>query len=343
MKDDKQNQNIAIKAKEKKPWSKRKAIIFWSVGIVASLGVGVGVGYILSSVFNSGTVGNYDNINVSKYAVDYDALVTKYQSLPEDTDYSKNFTPAEMANLSLSLLHRQNQWEIQGYGKTTFHVFGVSGDQIIRSTFIRDGQSYFEESLSKSNMVQAAWRMYEDYDKGDQSTVSRYSGTITGEATDASFASATPTQYSRQDYYQHAGRYLDGIPCIYIISDKCLSPESQKTTSGIATGVQKTDDGYVVELELNPQITVKNYVLQMQATTDLAGPPTFQFVHLTFHLDSKLQLISMRNYESYYAKTAAGAGSNLIGDVTSYVISAPSSIPELNTPTSYDVDTSTNA
>lgn len=337
-----ENKNIAVTAKKEKTRSKPRSIIFWSVGVTVSIALGIGVGYVLSSVFNTGSVGNYDNINVSQYAVDYDALLKKYQSLPENADYSTHFTPAEMANLSLTMIHRQERWEIQGYGKTTYRVFGVSGDQYIRSTFMRDGQSYFEESLSMSSMVKAALRMYETYDSGDESMVSRYSGSIRDDVTDASFASATPTQFSRTEYYEHSGRYLDGIPCIYIISDKCLASDSQTTTSGIATGVQKTENGYTVELELNPQIAIKNYVLQMQATADLAGPPTFHFVHLTFHLDSRLQLISMRNYESYYAKTAAGAGSNLIGDVTSYVIPSPRSIPELTSPTQYNIDIATN-
>lgn len=322
--------------KEKKPWSRKKNIIFWSVGGVVSLALGVGVGFVLGTVFNAGGVGDYNNVNASMYAVDYDSLVNKYNSL-KTTDYSKDFTPCELANLSLSLMYRSDSWMSQGYGKTSYNVFGVSGDQQIRSTFMKVGDEYFEESLSKSDIVQAAWRMYEKYDAGDNSIVKRYPGKVTKNVYDSHFNESAVVEYGREDYKTASGRYLDSIPCIYLISDKCLSKEGQKVTSKIPTSVEKTSTGYTIELELDPKITVKNYVVQMQATADLAGPPTFKFVHLTFKTDKKMNLISMTNYEAYYAKTSSGAGSNMTAKVTTYFdTSGDYSIPNINEQTKYD-------
>ncbi len=82
---------------------------------------------------------------------------------------------------------------------------------------------------------------------------------------------------------------------------------------------------------------MKNYVLQMIQTGDLAGPPSFKYVHLTFELDSELNLISLRNRESYYAKTKAGAGSNMKGDLTTYFYTKDvPDIPELSVQMNYD-------
>lgn len=322
--------------KEKKPWSRKKNIIFWSVGGAVSLVLGAGVGFVLGTVFNAGGVGDYNNVNASLYAVDYDTLVNKYNSL-KTTDYSKEFTACEMANISLSLMYRSDSWMTQGYGKTSYNVFGVSGDQQIRSTFMKVGNEYFEESLSKSDIVQAAWRMYEKYDSGDNSVVKRYLGKVSKNVYDSHFDETQMVEYGREDYKASSGRYLDSIPCIYLISDKCLSKDSQEVTSKIPTKVEKTSSGYTIEIELDPKITVKNYVVQMQATADLAGPPSFKFVHLTFKTDAKLNLISMTNYEKYYAKTSSGAGSNMTAKVTTYFeTNGNFSIPKINEQTKYD-------
>ena len=324
--------------KEKKPWSKKKNIIFWSVGGTLSLAIGIGAGVVLGSVFNAGTVGDYSNVDTSKYAVDYDKLVNDFKAMPAGTDYSTKMSVCDMANTALSIFYRHDKWQTQGYGYTSFNVMGIKGDQQIRSTFAKENDKYFEESLSNSDIVQAAWRMYEDHSKGDDSMVMRYKGTVDKDVYDSHFDESSKTEYSREDYHKYAGRYLDGIPCIYIISDKCLAKEDQKKTSKIPTGVTKDSTGYTLEIELDPGIAVKNYVVQMQTTTDLAGPPYFYFVHLTFKLDSKLNLISMTNYESYYAKTAAGAGSNMTAKVTTYFDTSDSiSIPDIKTQTTYDL------
>lgn len=319
----------------KKKWSKKKSILFWSIGATVSICVGAGTGIVLGVVFNGGAVGNYDNINADEYAVNYDELLTKFES-SKASDYSTEFTPCEMANIALKKFYDHNQWIAQGYGSGAASVLGIQVDQQIRSTFIRKGNEYFEESLSKSSAVKAAWRMYETYENAD-STVTQYKGSVNETVYDSSFNEQDKTVRTRDEYKTHAGRYLDGIPFVYIVSDKCLSKEDQAVTSKIATGVSKTSAGYTIELELDPKITVKNYVVQMQATADLAGPPSFKFVHLTFKTDLKLNLISSSNYEKYYAKTAAGAGSNVIGKVTTYYETGKEvSIPKLNEQTQYD-------
>ncbi len=315
--------------------SRRKSIIFWSVGGVLSIAVGIGLGCVLGTVFNGGETGNYDNIDANKYAVDYDALIQKYENASTD-DYGTIFTPCEMANVALKRFYDNDEWIAQGYGSGLASVMMVDVDQQIRSTFMKKGNDYFEESLSKSSVVKAAWRMYETYE-GENSNVSQYEGTVDKDVYDSSFSEDKKTTRTREEYKEHAGRYLDGIPSIYIISDQCLAKEDQTITSGKKTEYKKTSSGYTIELELDPSITVKNYVLQMMATADLAGPPKFRFVHLTFKTDLNLNLISSTNYEKYYAKTGAGAGSNVIGNVTTYYqTSGDISIPKLNEQTQYD-------
>lgn len=321
-------------SKEKKK-SRKSSLIFWSLGIAISLVVGIGGGIVLGVVFNGGSVGNYDNINADEYAIDYDELLQRFDNT-KTNDYSEKFTPCELANIALKKFYDHDQWIAQGYGSGAASVLGIKVDQQIRSTFIKKDNEYFEESLSKSSAVKAAWRMYETYEN-DDSPVTQYKGTVNESVYDSSFNEGDKTIRTRDEYKKHAGRYLDGMPFVYIVSDKCLAKESQEITSKIETGVTKTSSGYTIELELDPKIAVKNYVVQMQATTDLAGPPSFKFVHLTFKTDLNLNLISSKNYEKYYAKTAAGAGSNVVANVTTYYQTDNEvTIPKLNEQTEYD-------
>ncbi len=320
---------------KKKKWSKKKSLIFWSLGGAISITAGIGLGIVLATIFNGGGTGNYDNIDTSKYAVDYDQLIKRFEST-NTSDYSTVFTPCEMANIALKKFYDADSWIAQGYGSGSAQVMMVNVDQQIRSTFIKKDNEYFEESLSKSSVVKAAWRMYETYENAD-SEVTRYQGTVEKDVYDSFFKEADKSVWTREQYKEKAGRYLDGMPFIYIVSDLCLAKEDQKVTSSTPTGVKKTSSGYTIELELDPSITVKNYVVQMQATADLAGPPVFRFVHLTFKTDSKLNLISSTNYEKYYAKTSAGAGSNVIGNVTTYYQTGGEiTIPKINEQTQYD-------
>ncbi len=322
-------------SKDKKKWSKKKSLIFWSLGGTLSIAIGVGFGFVLGTVFNGGDTGNYDNIDANKYAVNYDELLKKYEA-SSASDYTNDFTPCELANIALKKFYDNDTWIAQGYGSGSASVMTINVDQQIRSTFAKIGNEYFEESLSKSSVVKAAWRMYETYENND-SNVIQYGGTVNKDVYDSSFNESDKTVRTREEYKNYAGRYLDGIPFIYIVSDLCLAKDDQQITSGIATSAKKTTSGYTIELELDPSITVKNYVLQMQATADLAGPPKFRFVHLTFKTDSKLSLITTANYEKYYAKTAAGAGSNVVGKVTTYYQTGGDvTIPKINEQTKYD-------
>lgn len=303
------------KKKKPKKHSKKSNIIFWSVGLTLSLAAGIGGGYVLGSVFNGGKLGNYDGIDESLYAPDYSALEKKFNKAKSSSDISKSMTACEMANYSLYKLHSLEKWKLIGIGSANASVMGVSVQQKIHSAFIGIGNEYFEESLSHSSFAKAASRMYEDYSNGASAITNRYVGNLST-ISNYSYSSDSKTEFTREEYKSRSGRYLDGIPCIYLISDKCLASKSQAQVSGIETGVTKTSTGYTIEIELDPTIAVANYVKQMQFVTELAGAPYFYYVHLTFYVDSQLNLISLVNNEKYDATTAGGASSTILGSVT---------------------------
>ena len=93
----------------------------------------------------------------------------------------------------------------------------------------------------------------------------------------------------------------------------------------------KVEDGYKVELELDNLYGVKNYVKQMKGISNLYQYPIFEYVHLTFELDSSLEIKFMHVKEKYYAKTSAVLGSDLEATMSiKFETDGDFKIPELN-------------
>jgi len=325
---------------QKRKKATKKAIIFSSIGACVAIGLGTYLGVFLASIFNTSNTYDYSNIDTSKYAVNYDELLKKYDALEQNTTlYESTFSEVEMVNVSLALFARHQNWMCQGYGVGNAIIGPIKVAQDIRSTMIRCESDYFEESLSKSSVIQAAARMYQR--SGDENTY-KYVGSVPNSVEIAVFdEEASPSKYSPDEYLTYAGRNLTDVPNIYIISEKTLASSSQPTLSALALKerifdtVSKT---YTINLELDYRKSVVNYVKQMRATTEMKSDPVFDYIHLEFTMDENLNLIKSKSTERYFASTPSGS-SYVEGElVTYYATDGGYSLPELNSPLAYDFE-----
>jgi hypothetical protein len=267
------------------------AIITMSCLSAVAIALGAGLGVYLHNLTAPKTTytaveQNNDN---SALLVTY-GKVTSSSDLPDFTSLvkSKVFSYSDIANISLMLLSEHDNYMTQGKGAAV--AAGVT--QVIRDTVIRSGDRYMEESNSNSSIVHLASRAYQTADG-----VKLYKGSVVGGNAEVGFYSDNHTDFTKETYFAAYGRTLD-TPLIYIISKATVNPASTTTSGDPATSFTKTDDGYTLELELAPNGSTKNYAVQMTTISDLKSL-SFNYVHLTFYLNEKLELRSLKSHEQY--------------------------------------------
>lgn len=316
----------AVAEKENKKKFNVKRLILVSCISLSAIGLGVGTGFFLHGLFAGGET-NYGSLEAGDLVDNNNDLMTKYQqALKSGADFSTALQPFEAANVAFSLFTSQEHYFAQGIGVADA---GITS-QAIRSTFVRDGSKTFEESLSYSSFVNLADRMYQE-----NSTVTQYLGTCQGGNVEVGTFNKAGTDYTLDEYRARMGRTVSEV-FIYVVSSKTTLTGDVQGGSGVATSFSKGSEGYQIELELDPVSSVINYVKQMKTISSLAKYPSFNYVHLSLELDSKLNLVSVSSKENYYAKTSAGVGSTITGTMrTVYESGGSYAIPELNTPEAY--------
>ena len=278
------------------------------VGIAITLGIMIG-----QDTFSQGV--DYSSINQDQLEDDNEALMKKYHQT-EKANYVKSFKTHELINISLSKVgEHQNV-----YVRTIGSVNAAGVVQQINGLTIKDNDAYFNESISSSSLVKTAWRFYED-DKN----VTSYKGSLKTSLT-AAWNESSKKDYTLEEFDELWGRNFTR-PSIYIISTKTVNKEYE---------VSKDDDGnYLCSIDLNPTLGVVRYVKQMSMTSGLKKDPVFHSVHLDFHLDLDLNLLSTNVTESYDVQMFGKHTSNAtIQDV--YTYDKTITIPELNEDSNYE-------
>lgn len=303
-------------------------IVTLSVICAAAIGVGIPTGLFLGKQFRGGTEINYDNIQSDGLSVDYEQYYNLYtKKKNEGGNYLDGTTPAQVVNMAYALLTKQDHFMSRGYGMGTASIV----DQEIRSCAIKQGDEFFEESLSLSSIVNVAWRMYEKDD-----ITSQYQGKCrSGNVEVALFDQDKGNDYKSDEYIARMGRNVHS-PTSYIITDDTVIYEEEATNNqyGISS-VEKTTDGYVIDLEFNPVLAVLNYVVQMQTISDLPKKPAFVFSHFRMTTDLNLRPVTVYSVEKYYANTGA-VGSYVTSEITTYyTYDGEITIPKLSTPIDY--------
>ena len=267
--------------------------------IVLPIALGV-VGGIVYSKFFVAKKADYSNVDANSLYVNMDNLLAKYEDVKNaGTPYEEGLTSYELVNIAY---HNYASYE----NSRSFTLGTASAaivEQSIRACSIRNGNNYFEESLSKSNMVGVAARMYQKED----TSIDLHRG----EAIDAVTASwgNEHYEYTFDEFTNDFGK-TPSTPLIYIISKKTVM-------SGTDT-VEKVEDGYKITMSLNPVKSVINYVKQMKSISDLYDYPAFSYINLTFHINNDLLINQLDIDESYYALKEANLGADTTANVSVY-------------------------
>ncbi len=305
--------------------------------LVPSVVLGVFGGLEIKKFFGPTPEVDYSSIDAKDLYPNYAKVEERYKkAAASGADFAHTLTPVEMAESAFCLIQKEKHVYSQGIGLATA-VAGVN--QEIRSTTIQNENLFFEESISHSNFVDIADRMYQ-IPKGDDYSVTMYLGnTKNGNVNEGEY-DEKGTEYTGEEYIAHMGRLLS-TPTSYIVSEKTVITEETKTGNmyGV-TSAKKNDDGtYLVDIELDPLLGVSAYVVQMQTISSLLSKPSFVYCHLTFELDKNLNLLAVTSYESYTAAVMQ-MGLRVKSAVTgkmrvTYERGGSWEIPELSTPCHY--------
>lgn len=294
----------------------RKGIILTIIFAVVTPTIGgIGAGIVINKFF-IGKSTNYDSIN-SDDLVDNTVAQTlnKYQAIVdsgEEVDYGNYFKAYEIFTIGYDLFARAENNMSFTVGMTDAGIV----QQTIRGSSIKNGNLYFEESISKSSMVSLANRTY----VLENDSINLYRG----EALDKSLSKYKPEhyEYTLEEYTEEFGK-TPKSPLIYIVN--------KSTVLAKTSSVTKNEDGsYTVKTSLNPVTGVYNYVKQMKNISNLGDYPSFDYVNLTLTTDENLLVKKLHIDEGYYAKMGA-VGSDLTAKMDiAYYVNTDQKIPTIN-------------
>lgn len=234
-------------------------------------------------------------------------------------DYTEIYEPHEMALMALDKFKAEENYCAVAVGSSK--AAGIV-DQGIYALHIKDGDKFFEESVS-SGIVNIYDRMWEEGD----TTKTRW-----GDSSD--YSSMEEKTMSNDEYTSLMGRKVSDLSS-YTISEDTILKDVTKSGRRV-TSVRKTGTNYIVELELDPETAVENYKTQMKTISSLAERPSFEYCHLTFVLDETLHILSSTSYEKYHAKINWLISSDCEGKLeTKYQWGKKTLIPEFESTSDY--------
>ena len=308
MKKSNENQKLNTETKPKKKINKKSVIIYTSIGVPLIAG-GIIAGILLGQAHFK--VDAYGNLDANKLVEDYTEV---YEKFKKGKSKITDFRDIELANISLLKLNDTESF----YALTTGSVVAAGVNQSIHSTYIKNHNSYFEESITESAFVKGANRFYESEDinwhKG------KYVNGTTGD-----YSKATPKEYTKADFEEEWGRTISRA-CVYILNDKTRKDGN----------ISENGDGtYTIDLNLDPQLSVLRYVKQMVMTGGLSQKPIFHQVKLKFVIDSNANLLKFMTDEVYDVHMVIDA-KNSKGAITQEFFYNERTIPGINEASNYN-------
>ena len=289
-----------------------KTIVIYGIIVAAALSAGAAGGIIYKRM--SGEEVDYGDFDANSLELDAAKTLERYEKYKGDSPQDK-FTPAELITVGLEKYRRCEYSYSVGIGMANTIV-----DQTIRNFQIRNGDDFFEESISKSDMVKLADRVTQH---GVDGQVVIYRGQAVtdevGSYTDNGKA------YEQEDYINYLGKTLNQM-FIYTISN--ITVTDGKT--------EKTNDGYMINVDLNPDYATYHYKYQMQNISGLDELPVFNYVKLKFTFDKDMMLKTLNVDEEYRAKmTVKVTIKNTIN--YKYFPNQKMEIPTLDKPIDYSI------
>ena len=251
-----------------------------TIGICAVAGAGTGV--ILKR-----TVGPIDEMyppgfDPKEFSPNVTEIMDKYNKL-SDKSYNgvRSWSDSDVINVVLEKYRRLDYSYSLGIGNAYTII-----TQTIRNAQIKNGDKYFEEQISYSDMVNVAKRSIQN---GKDGNIELYNGNASG-SEKATYPSSPSSTYTKSKYKSYLGKTLDEM-FIYIISDKTVM-DSKRTISG---------DEVKISMNLNPNLSTYYYKIQMKNISGLSNLPPFSEVKLTYTFDKDLLLSHLSVDETFTA------------------------------------------
>lgn len=288
----------------------KPAFIYISI-VGTALAVGTAGGIVAKRVMGGENI-VYEG-DATSITFDIDTAYDKYLNY-HGNDLAKDFTPAELVNIGLEKYRRcENSYSI------TTGIASTMVTQTIRNYQIKNGDRYFEESISMSSMVKLANRMYQE---GKDGNIMLYKGSAVNE--ELGNYSANGEQFEQADYKNYLGKTLNEM-FIYIITD-----------ATILNSEINDENGYEIKLQLDTDMSVIFYQYQMKNISNLDKYPKFSSVNLTFTFNKDLELQHLYTDETYQATMGVTVDIHNMLD-TYYYPNTELKIPEINEPTDYSL------
>ena len=270
---------------------------------------------ILDQVDNSTT-----NVEEAK------SIMDRYQKcMDENKDPTEEFAIHELIFISEQRFLALDNTMTLGFGYAS--AAGNVSVLDVRNACIKNGERYFEESISKSASgidVKVAERAYQENDE-----------IKVHEATFAKGANAEhPTwkdEYStwnKTDYRTNYGKTVDTLG-IYIVNEKTI-------IQGENTYITKDDTGYTLTMEMDTIYTVPRYVRRMHALSN-SDVSKFYYVNLEYRLDLELNLVYSYVHEQYAARLGEISAKTTGRMITYYYTDDDYMIPDIDTSINYDL------
>jgi len=256
--------------------ARSKSWIQFPIIAVVAIAIGAGAGIFVKRKFGQEQI-DYSNFDANAFAMDSKELLERYKSNPNGS-----YTPAELVNIGLEKYRQcENSYSF------TIGTASTIVDQSIRNAQIKNGNKYFEEAISKSNMVSLAHRVETAEGLG---TTTMYPGKANSEES-ASYNGETKG-YTDEEYKNYLGKTLQEM-FVYTISNETVYDDSS---------VEKLSNGNIrVYLNLDPDISTYYYKIQMKNMSNLDSLPTFNYVKQTYTFKSDMTLLHCYIDEKYQA------------------------------------------
>ena len=289
----KEKQVATTKNKERKHLPKW-ANLTLTIGICLSCcGLGVGVGLILNHFLSFESV-DYSGLDINDYEDDVTKLISKYNKT-DSNKYLTTFAPHELACIARYKAAQHQNVKYIGIGQVNA-AMGIK--QSVRGYYLKHGNDYFFESISKSKLVGINKRFYQGADK-----VTIYYGSGS-DPEKAKWDENDREDFTIEDFTDIWGKDLSRASAFIISSKTIIADESSATKDG---------NEIFLSLELDPLTSVLRYVKQMKAMSDLDDYPTFHKMHIDMKLDEDLNLLWNKTYETYDVKSFGVTSKNTTG------------------------------
>lgn len=228
----------------------------------------------------------------------------------ENIDFSSeevlnNFTPIEIARISLYLLNKESNFYTLSFNKAVSSVLFITNTQKTNSIHIKNLNKIFKENIAVGDQLKMAERfVYDD------SLTKHYqvSGDSVVDNQSANYNSQSFKEYNQEQYINNFGISIYDTFHYKLNDEYSLADKVTIDDMSFENSIVKENNNYVITLNLSPQ-SADDYGKYMMTTTNFEGAPsiayqtsapTFKSIGVKIVVDSSLMMkeyISRENYD----------------------------------------------